>query len=400
MTHVHDITALLESKRELITNWMTAKRKEVPIPIYGSVDIRDAGWKVGVVDANHFPAGFNNVAKEDLSALSGLFKTHIMRTQPNCNWVHIYPESHTRNQGYIENIATIQRLIQMAEFKCTIGSPELDELGSLKGISGPLTLDLVTLDEDGELLVGGLKPDLILLNNDLTNGTLPGLTAPNISPPPEMGWHQRRKSEHYSCLQGYIDEIAELLQIDPWHLMPEWFVSEDKCLTETGCRTKLAGEIDSFIANIQSKYDALGIDRKPAVVMKNDRGTYGLGIMVLTSGDAILNLSNRKINKLRYAKGGAAVDNYLIQEGIPTSMLTDDGEPVEPVVYLVDGEAAAWFYRINPKKSDMDNLNSPSARFEDYSSSGHMYGEHAHGWHALLAELSMLAMGAESNIER
>ena len=395
MTHVHDITALLESKRELITNWMTAKRKEVPIPIYGSVDIRDAGWKVGVVDANHFPAGFNNVAKEDLSALSGLFKNHITRTQPNCNWVHIYPESHTRNQGYIENIATIQRLIQ-----CTIGSPELDELGSLKGISGPLTLDLVTLDEDGELLVGGLKPDLILLNNDLTNGTLPGLTAPNISPPPEMGWHQRRKSEHYSCLQGYIDEIAELLQIDPWHLMPEWFVSEDKCLTETGCRTKLAGEIDSFIANIQSRYDALGIDREPAVVMKNDRGTYGLGIMVLTSGDAILNLSNRKINKLRYAKGGAAVDNYLIQEGIPTSMLTDDGEPVEPVVYLVDGEAAAWFYRINPKKSDMDNLNSPSARFEDYSSSGHMYGEHAHGWHALLAELSMLAMGAESNIER
>ena len=89
MTYVHDITALLESKRELITNWMSAKRKEVPIPIYGSVDIRDAGWKVGVVDANHFPAGFNNVAKEDLDALSNLFKTHITRTQPNCTWVHI-----------------------------------------------------------------------------------------------------------------------------------------------------------------------------------------------------------------------------------------------------------------------------------------------------------------------
>ena len=69
--------------------------------------------------------------------------------------------------------------------------------------------------------------------------------------------------------------------------------------------------------------------------MKNDRGTYGLGIMVLTSGDAILNLSNRKINKLRYAKGGAAVDNYLIQEGIPTSMLTEEGEPVEPVNTLL-----------------------------------------------------------------
>jgi hypothetical protein len=81
-------------------------------------------------------------------------------------------------------------------------------------------------------------------------------------------------------------------------------------------------------------------------------------------------------------------------------MLTDDGEPVEPVVYLVDGEAAAWFYRINPKKSDMDNLNSPSARFENYTHSGDKYGTHAHGWHALVAELSMLAMGAELNIKR
>ena len=52
---------LLEDKREEITAWMKQKRAEVPIPIYGSVDVRDAGWKIGVVDANHFPAGFNNV---------------------------------------------------------------------------------------------------------------------------------------------------------------------------------------------------------------------------------------------------------------------------------------------------------------------------------------------------
>lgn len=400
MTYVHELTSALEAKREEITEWMIKKRSEIPIPIYGSVDIRDAGWKVGVVDANHFPAGFNNIAEDDFSRLSKLFKSHILRTKPDCKSVHIYPESHTRNQGYVENIATIQRLIKGAGFTCTVGSPNLDDFGSLKGISGPLKLNQVYLDSNGDLIVEGRKPDLILLNNDLTDGKLPGLTAPSVSPPAEMGWHQRKKSEHYLCLQGYVNEISEIIGIDPWHLMPEWFVSEDKCLTEEACRTKLAQEIDSFISKIQARYDSQGIKRTPAVVMKNDRGTYGLGIMVLTSGDAILNLSNRKINKLRYAKGGADVDSYLIQEGIPTSMLTSDGEPVEPVVYLIDGEAAAWFYRINPNKSDMDNLNSPSARFENYSHSGDKYGEHAHGWHALLAELSMLAMGAELNIKR
>ncbi|MCH1616655.1 MAG: hypothetical protein L7R83_04020, partial [Candidatus Poseidonia sp.] len=61
-----------------------------------------------------------------------------------------------------------------------------------------------------------------------------------------------------------------------------------------------------------------------------------------------------------------------------------------------DGEAASWFYRINAKKSDMDNLNSPSARFENYQGAENPHIQEAHGWHALVAELSMLAMGAEA----
>ena len=60
------------------------------------------------------------------------------------------------------------------------------------------------------------------------------------------------------------------------------------------------------------------------------------------------------------------------------------------------GEAASWFYRINAKKGEMENLNSPSAEFRPYSEVGKQFGEHAHGWHALVSELSMLAMGAES----
>ena len=77
MTFVHNLTELLESKREEITAWMEAKRMDVPIPIYGSVDIRDAGWKIGVVDANHFPAGFNNVSEEDKPTLAELLQNHI-----------------------------------------------------------------------------------------------------------------------------------------------------------------------------------------------------------------------------------------------------------------------------------------------------------------------------------
>lgn len=395
MTFVHELTQKLEENRELISEWMANKRSEVPIPIYGSVDIRDAGWKVAVVDANHFPAGFNNTSPEDEPHLAALLKNHINRKHEGCTWVHLYPESHTRNPGYVENVATIKRLIESAGFRCTVGSPELEEHGSLDGITGPLKLDAVEIDGEN-LLIDGQKPCLVLLNNDLTEGMVGGIGAHQVSPPPHMGWQRRRKSEHYECLQSYVNEIAEILEIDPWHLLSSWFVSEDKCLEKESCRQMLAAEVDEFLARIEAKYQTLGIDRDPVAFIKNDRGTYGLGIMAVKSGSELLNLSNRKFKRLMYSKGGVDVENFLIQEGVPTAINTDEGAPVEPVVYLVDGEAASWFYRINAKKGEMENLNSPSAEFKPYSEVGLQFGEHAHGWHALVSELSMLAMGAES----
>ena len=53
MSYIHDLTQRLEDNRELITEWMRKKRSEVPIPIYGSVDIRDSGWKVAVVAVSY-----------------------------------------------------------------------------------------------------------------------------------------------------------------------------------------------------------------------------------------------------------------------------------------------------------------------------------------------------------
>jgi len=396
--NLNDLNQLIEAKRQEITEWMEKKRSEVPIPIYGSVDVRDAGWKIAVVDANHFPAGFNNVAPEDEQHLSALLKNHINRRDEKCRWVHLYPESHTRNAAYVENLKTLQRLIEQAGFRCTVGSPELADHGSLAGISGPLNLDIVSLqlvNDEESIVVNGEQPDLILLNNDLTEGIVPGLGTSRVSPPPVMGWHSRKKSHHYDALSDYVGEIAELIGIEPWCLITDWFVSKDKCLDRESCRIELAAEVDDFIQQIKHKYHTLGIDREPVVFIKNDSGTYGLGILSVSSGEELLSLSNRKMRKLMYSKGGVEVENFLIQEGIPTRLETADGGPVEPVVYLVDGQAASWFYRINEKKSDIDNLNSPSASFESYTDVGHLYGENAHGWHALVAELSMLAMGKE-----
>ena len=132
MTLVHDLSSALEDKREEIVAWMAQKRSEIDVPIYGSVDIRDAGWKIAVVDANQFPAGFNNTSESDLPHLTERIAAHIERHHPDCQWVHIYPESHTRNQGYVENLRTLCQLVERAGYRCTIGNPELDGFDALE----------------------------------------------------------------------------------------------------------------------------------------------------------------------------------------------------------------------------------------------------------------------------
>ena len=220
------------------------------------------------------------------------------------------------------------------------------------------------------------------------------MNAASVLPSPQMGWHKRKKSHHFDFLRPLVEEISEIIGLDPWHLICDSFVSEEKCLEKENCRIQLASDVDVFLARLAQRYASLGIDREPVAYIKNNRGTYGLGIMTVTSGEQLLNLSNRKMKKLMYGKGTSDTEDFLIQEGVPTLMKTQAGAPVEPVVYLVDGDASSWFYRINPKKDEIGNLNSPSARFVT-SEEDRSYMTHAHNWHALLSELSMLAMGLE-----
>ena len=82
MTFLHELSNRLEEKRDQLTEWMNEKRSSIEVPIYGSVDVRDAGWKIAVVDANQFPAGFNNTSDSDLPHLTHRISEHIKRNNP------------------------------------------------------------------------------------------------------------------------------------------------------------------------------------------------------------------------------------------------------------------------------------------------------------------------------
>ena len=62
------------------------------------------------------------------------------------------------------------------------------------------------------------------------------------------------------------------------------------------------------------------------------------------------------------AKGGALVQECLIQEGVPTQDFYLH-HPLEPIVYLIGGKPIGSFFRINKEKNIYDNLNTKGMIF-------------------------------------
>jgi len=104
MTGLESALLSLLEKRTEIEQWLEKKRQSVPLPIYGSFDIRDAGWKAVVVDSNAFPAGFNNLNIKDHEKLSSGLREWLDDLVKPPNRLLIWPEAHTRNPGYLDNV--------------------------------------------------------------------------------------------------------------------------------------------------------------------------------------------------------------------------------------------------------------------------------------------------------
>lgn len=64
-----------------INNWFEAKFNGLTSPFYSSIDLRNSGYKIVPVDANLFPAGFNNLSEESRTMAARLIKSYFKRHQ-------------------------------------------------------------------------------------------------------------------------------------------------------------------------------------------------------------------------------------------------------------------------------------------------------------------------------
>jgi glutamate--cysteine ligase len=402
---------ILEHENE-IEQWFGEQWELSPAPVYGSVDLRNSGFKVAPVDMNLFPAGFNNLLlNPDFIKLSvDAAKQVIHQLAPNAKNILIIPENHTRNLFYWENVYAISRILTTAGFAIKVGSllPDLIAPQPMKLASGHEVM-LEPVERVGTLLkVASFAPDVILLNNDLSESIpaiLQGLSQP-IVPPAELGWSQRLKSVHFEYYAQVTQEFSQIIKIDPWLITPlSQHCGEIDFMRREG-EECLASHVESLLSQLNKKYAEYNIPQQPYIVIKADAGTYGMAIMMVRSVDEVLSLNRKQRTHMSKSKGGQPVDSVIIQEGVYTfETWGDDNAVAEPVVYLWGERVTGGFYRVHKDRGIDENLNSPGMHFEPLAFAKscqrppqpHVPGECQNRFYAygVIARLSMLAAARE-----
>lgn len=360
--------ACIQSKQELVNQWLTAKEKEYT-PFYTSVDIRDAGFKIAVVDTNLFPAGFNNVCEHGLADAVGLIKKAIDKRVPGAKTVIIAAEEHTRNTWYLENVRILQEIITRAGFEAHIATffeqqPTFCEQAAHALEFETATGKIVKINCFKRIIEKinskQMKADLIIMNNDLSGGIPQSLREINIPVFPSMfaGWHARHKSEHFKHTNELIKEFAALVGVDPWQFSCLFDYVDEVNLNNPQDLKRLHAAGVKLFSQIQEKYTSHGINEKPYIIIKSDSGTYGLGVIPIEDPQQILDLNSRKRGDLKRGKGGEAVSRFLLQEGVPTIHRIEDS-PCEVCLYQIDNNLIGGFYRFHTAKSSREILNSP-----------------------------------------
>ena len=280
---LHDLERKILGSLPEIEHWFRNQWLEHTPPFYGSVDLRNAGFKLAPVDMNLFPGGFNNLnpdfhplcVQAAMAALEGFC--------PDARRLLLIPENHTRNQFYLQNVAAIVRILSQAGICVRIGTlnPEMTVPTRFDLSSGGSILLEPVLRQDNRLRLADFDPCVVVLNNDLSAG-IPALLQgieQTLLPPLQAGWAVRRKTRHFAAYDQVASDFAGLIGIDPWVINPYFSGVSGLDFHAREGEQQLADTVSDMLVKIRVKYAEHGIDQQPFVIVKADAGTYGMGVM-------------------------------------------------------------------------------------------------------------------------
>ena len=380
--HSQIIAHLSETK-----DWFEGKIKNRFVPFYTSFDIRDSSFKVAPVDANVFPAGFNNICDVDRMKASLLMGEYLKSRYPEVSVILLLAEEHRTNLYYWDNIYIIKSLIEKNGYKVKVCVPGVE-------IQAPETLETASGYKISLSPLKKEKGDLIISNNDFsTDYPLPKDTP--CLPLPAMGWKNRRKQSFFFHYNEVAKEFASLIKMDPWHFTVETSLFTPFLVTSKENLKGLKEETHNFLEGLKKDRPSW-MEGAPFLFLKNNAGTYGMGITTISCPEEVENWNYKTRKRMKAAKGGGGIRELIIQEGIPTSLADGEGQTAEPVIYMVGSHLAGGFLRSHGKKDEKSNLNSPGSVYKrlcvsdlEIQVEGHIM-ENVYGWVGRLGLLAVL----------
>lgn len=369
MTNITEILwQKINANSDKIENFFSEHFSKKPANFYNSCDLRNSGFKIAPVDTNCFPAGFNNLSQISLENAQKIADDFFNKNFPDAKKIIIVPENHTRNLRYLENLLAIQKIIGKNR-EVIIGTllGEVKEKVTIEiNESSKIELEPLVLLNDKIATKDGFVADLIILNNDLTDG-IPQIlenTITPIIPTINLGWFQRIKSNHFTIYNDLASKLASIINIDPWLISTIHDHCDDVNFKEQKGMDSLVKYVDSTIAKIKEKYQEYGISDEPYVYVKADNGTYGMAIWAISSGQEILEINKKNRNKMHMIKGSVQNTKIMIQEGVKTIDRINDNF-AEPMIYSINGNVIGNLFRVNETRDEKTSLNSTGATFFD-----------------------------------
>ena len=95
--YLNEFEAIILQQHSKIEAWFRHQWKQHTPPFYGSVDIRNAGYKMASIDMNLFPGGFNNLNPNFIPLATIAAQDAVERACEFAKSVLLIPENHTRN---------------------------------------------------------------------------------------------------------------------------------------------------------------------------------------------------------------------------------------------------------------------------------------------------------------
>ena len=366
-----NLTKIFTEKEVVFNQWLENKAAGLIIPFYSSADIRDSGYKAACIDLNIFPAGFNNLCEKFAEKAALSVKSYLLNFfgEKSYHNVVLVPEAHSRNKFYNAHLLSLKNILESAGLNVTVAAMSSENF-RLETFDGKILItELIKIKNNLLVNQNDIPFDWVLLNNDLSDGKidfLEGIAQPVI-PSISFGWHERRKSCFFNNYNALITDFAKEFSFDPWILSAEThLVSDIDFQTEIG-REKVAAIVENVLISTEKKYKEYNISEQPRVFIKNDSGTYGIGIMVVGSADEIINMNRKSKNKMAVGKGKQPIKSVIVQEAVPTRNITENFVS-EPVIYMIGNEVIGTFLRANSERGAADNLNAKGMTFYRYCS--------------------------------